>query len=153
MLGEFESLSLYELHNKLHEVQTAIKEKHSEEWDSVYKRKCPNHYVSFEEFLDTLYLFNDNKFSIKKDEFLYSQSEIWIPNILRDLRNCGYDWNTNEYTEKSKFTVPPNKSSPPKSKSIIPFAILIHLKYFLLYGKTLLLIILIGLLNILIPKS
>lgn len=111
MLGELESLSLYELHDRLHEVQTAIKEKHSEEWDSVYKRKCPNHYVSFEEFLDTLYLFNDNKFSIKKDEFLYSKSEIWIPNILRDLRNCEYDWNINEYTEKSKFTVPPKLSN------------------------------------------
>lgn len=42
-LKEFESLSMSELHDRLHEVQTAIIEKHSEEWDNVYKRKCPNH--------------------------------------------------------------------------------------------------------------
>ena len=78
---------IWDIHDQIWDLQKNILQLHNQLWEEYYKERCPNHYKTFEEFVDAIALWNRGYFdNVIIDSFTneckYGQNESTIPNIL-----------------------------------------------------------------------
>lgn len=86
---------IWDIHSQICDLQKDILQLHNQLWEEYYKERCPNHYKTFEEFVDTIVLWNRGSFDNVildsfKNECKYGQNESTIPDILDIARKYGF---------------------------------------------------------------
>ena len=85
-----------DLNYKLLDIMNDILSIHSQQWEMLYKDRCPENYLSFEDFINEMIFWNKNgiEYSYELDQLeerlKYSQYAITLINILQDFRDHNF---------------------------------------------------------------
>lgn len=86
---------IWKLKHKINDIRSDILHIHKQQWDIWYKTRCPEHYLSFEQFIDKLAFMNSNQNNRSeieqfKNECKYEVDECHIPCILDVASKYGF---------------------------------------------------------------